>query len=70
MSEMERYANWPGQALSYKLGQLEFQRLRRQSEKELGNKFDIREFHSLILKDGVMPFDLLEQRVMNWIESK
>ena len=70
ISEMERYANWPGQALSYKLGQLEFLRLRLQSEKELGKKFDIIEFHSLVLKDGVVPFDLLEQRVMNWIESK
>jgi uncharacterized protein (DUF885 family) len=64
--EIERYCVMPGQACSYKIGQNEWVRLRRLAEAELGAKFDARQFHE-ILKEGVMPLDLLDKRVRAWI---
>lgn len=64
--EIERYCVLPGQACSYKIGQNEWVRLRRLAETELGAKFDARQFHE-ILKEGVMPLDLLDKRVRAWI---
>jgi uncharacterized protein (DUF885 family) len=68
-NEVDRYISWPGQALGYKLGQLTFSRLRYVAEERLGEHFDIREFHDLVLGGGALPLDILEQRVMAWIES-
>lgn len=67
--EVERYCVLPGQACSYKIGQNEWVRLRRLAESELGAKFDARQFHE-ILKEGVMPLDLLDKRVRAWIARR
>jgi uncharacterized protein (DUF885 family) len=63
--EVERYCTLPGQACSYKIGQNEWARLRRRAQAELGDKFDLRQFHE-ILKEGVMPLELLDRRVTAW----
>jgi uncharacterized protein (DUF885 family) len=69
-SETDRYIAWPGQALSYKLGQLEFRKLREQAKQELGTQFDIRKFHDEMLNGGVLPLDLLEARTNSWIKAQ
>lgn len=66
---MTRYIVWPGQGVSYKMGELEIVRLRRKAEQALGARFDVRGFHSSILDGGALPFTLLEQRVDEWIEQ-
>ncbi|MEO1041404.1 MAG: DUF885 domain-containing protein [Pseudomonadota bacterium] len=68
--EVERYAVWPGQAASYKLGMIQFQRLRARAERELGDSFDLREFHDVVLRDGSMPMTVLSGRVEAWIEAE
>ena len=70
ISEVERYIAWPGQAVSYKVGQREISRLRAEAEEKLGDKFDIREFHTQILIDGAMPIPVLKTKVREWIKSK
>jgi uncharacterized protein (DUF885 family) len=70
VSEIERYMSWPGQALSYKVGQLKIRELRARAEKALGDRFDIREFHTRILESGCMPLKLLEQKIDRWIEER
>ena len=71
VSEIERYMAIPGQALSYKIGQLKILELRHKAEKELGTNFDIKKFHEKVLESGVMPLALLENKINNWIkESK
>jgi uncharacterized protein (DUF885 family) len=69
-SETDRYIAWPGQALAYKLGQLEFRELRERAKKELGPRFDIRTFHDEMLNGGVLPLDLLESRTASWIAQQ
>jgi uncharacterized protein (DUF885 family) len=69
-SETDRYIVWPAQALSYKLGQLEFVELRKRARRELGLKFDIRLFHDEMLSGGVLPLDLLESRTDSWIQAQ
>lgn len=70
-TEVDRYISWPGQALSYKLGELTIRRLRGEAEKELGTAFDQRKFHDLILALGSVPLPVLEARVRQFIaESK
>jgi uncharacterized protein (DUF885 family) len=69
VSEIERYMAIPGQALSYKIGQLKIIELRHKAEKELGSKFDIKKYHQIVLESGVMPLALLEKKVNNWIKS-
>jgi uncharacterized protein (DUF885 family) len=69
-SETDRYIAWPGQALSYKLGQLKFLELRERAQKELGAKFDVRTFHDEMLSGGVLPLDLLDARTDSWIKAQ
>jgi len=69
-SETDRYIAYPGQALSYKLGQLKILELRERAKKELGDKFDIRHFHDEILNGGALPLDVLDTRVTGWIAEQ
>lgn len=69
IAEIERYMAIPGQALSYKIGQLKIIELRKKAQKELKDKFDIKVFHQKVLESGVMPLALLEKKINAWIES-
>jgi uncharacterized protein (DUF885 family) len=66
-TEVDRYISWPGQALAYKLGELTIRRMRAEAEKELGTKFDIKKFHSMILALGSVPLPELEAQVRLWV---
>ena len=68
-AEVERYIAIPSQALAYKIGALTIQRLRAKSQKELGNKFDVREFHNQILNTGALPLAVLEKKIDDWIAA-
>ena len=68
--EVDRYIVWPGQALGYKIGQLKFRELRTLAEKTLGDRFDVRAFHDLLLAEGALPASVLEARVRAWIASR
>ena len=70
ISEIERYMANPGQALSYKIGQLKIRALRAKAEQELGDTFDIRQFHNEVLETGCVPLALLEDKINTWIASK
>ena len=67
MNEVDRYINWPGQALAYKIGQLKIQELKDRAKVELGANFDIKDFHHEVLKRGALPLDILEQYIDQWI---
>ena len=69
-TEIDRYISWPGQALSYKIGEIKIRELRALAEKELGSQFDIREFHEQILEKGTVTLPLLEKRIKTYIETK
>jgi len=69
-TEVDRYIAWPGQALSYKMGQMEILALREQAEKGLGAKYDIKTFHDELLSAGPLPLDVLHQRMTNWIAAQ
>lgn len=68
--EIERYSVWPGQATSYKLGMIKINKLRDKAEAELGDAFDIREFHDEVLLTGAMPLPVLEKKINRWVASK
>ena len=68
-TETDRYISWPGQALSYKIGELKIRELRSIAEKKLGSDFDIREFHEIILSEGTVTLSILESRVLNYIQK-
>ncbi|WP_405211498.1 DUF885 domain-containing protein [Dokdonia sp. Asnod2-E02] len=68
-TETDRYISWPGQALAYKMGELKIRELRTLAEKELGSRFDIRDFHEIILEQGTVTLAILDRRVKDWIQK-
>ncbi len=70
IQEIERYIATPGQAVSYKIGELKIMAIRQKAEKALGNRFDIRAFHDQVLKDGPMPLAIFETKLDSWIKSQ
>jgi uncharacterized protein (DUF885 family) len=69
-SEIHRYISWPGQALAYKLGELKIWELRRRAEAELGDAFDLRDFHDAVLGNGELPLSLLDAVVTGYIDQQ
>jgi uncharacterized protein (DUF885 family) len=69
-SETDRYIVWPGQALAYKVGQLKILELREKAKKELGARFDIREFHDQVLGAGALPLGVLQEQIDRWIAEE
>ncbi|WP_054684762.1 DUF885 domain-containing protein [Rhodothermus marinus] len=69
-TEVDRYISWPGQALAYKMGELTILRLRREAETRLGDRFDLRDFHEVVLRQGDVPLGTLERLVHAYIEQK
>jgi uncharacterized protein (DUF885 family) len=69
-AEVERYIVWPGQALGYKLGQLQITALRARAQSALGPAFDVRAFHSQVLRDGALPMDVLGAKIDRWIRGQ
>ena len=67
--EIERYVVWPGQATAYKTGQLAMLDMRSNAEADLGDKFDVREFHETMLMNGAMPLDILDDVVADWVAA-
>ena len=68
-AEVDRYISWPGQALAYKLGELKIWEMRRNAEAVLGERFDLREFHDVILANGALPIAMLESVVERYIDE-
>lgn len=69
-TEVDRYISWPAQALSYKLGEITIKRLRAEAEQKLGSKFDVRQFHDVVLQNGSLPLPVLEQQVAKYIRTQ
>jgi len=69
-TEVDRYINWPGQALAYKMGELKIKELRKLSQDKLGDQYDIREFHDVVLGSGALPLKILEEKVKSYIEQR
>ena len=68
-SEIERYIVWPGQATSYMIGRIKIMELRERAKTELGNRFDIKDFHSVVLMNGILPLTVLEALVDQYIKE-
>jgi uncharacterized protein (DUF885 family) len=68
-TETDRYISWPGQALSYKIGEMKIRSLREKTENKLGNNFDIRDFHEIILEHGTVTLSILEKRINAHLEA-
>ena len=69
-AEVDRYISWPGQALSYKMGEIKIRELRAKAEQKLGDKFDIRAFHDALLSDGALPLSMLETKMNRWLKAQ
>ena len=68
-SEIERYIVWPGQACSYMIGKIKILELRERAKLEMGERFNIKDFHSTVLMNGVLPLEVLEELVEEYINS-
>lgn len=69
-AEVDRYMAIPGQALAYKVGEMKIAQLREQAQRELGPRFDVRAFHTEVLKDGSVPLDILQDKIQRWIATQ
>lgn len=69
-TETDRYISWPGQALSYKIGEMKIRELRRKAEAELGAEFDVRDFHDAVLRNGAVPLGVLEEEIGRFVAGK
>jgi uncharacterized protein (DUF885 family) len=70
VAEAERFMAIPGQALAYKVGQLKIREIRSKAEAALGDKFNVKDFHTEVLKDGAMPLSILESKIDRWVQSQ
>jgi uncharacterized protein (DUF885 family) len=70
VSEAERFMAIPGQALAYKIGQLKIRELRTYAENQLGDAFDVKDFHTQVLMDGPMPLSMLEAKINDWVAAQ
>jgi uncharacterized protein (DUF885 family) len=68
-TEVDRYIAWPGQALSYMIGEMDIQRLRKKAQDRLGSRFDVKAFHAAVLEHGALPLAVLDQVVDRWIQD-
>ena len=70
VAEAERFMAIPGQALAYKIGQLKIRDIRNNAEARLGDTFDVKDFHTQVLKDGAMPLSMLEAKIDAWVDAQ